>query len=86
MCEALRARTAEGEPVLHERVQRCLFAWWDERCRPADVRSVTPAHELALEEATVHRAVFERETLGDWAHARGTRFNQAARFGPVQKL
>jgi hypothetical protein len=29
MREALCARTAAGEPVLHERVHRCLLAWWD---------------------------------------------------------
>jgi hypothetical protein len=34
---ALCERRPEGEPVLHERVHRCLFAWWDERCRPRDV-------------------------------------------------
>jgi tetratricopeptide (TPR) repeat protein len=86
MREALCARTAEGEPVLHERVHRCLFAWYDHRCRPADVRSVTPAHGLALEDATFHRAIFERETFGDWARERGVPFAEAARNGIVGKL
>lgn len=86
MREALCARTAASEPVLHERLHRCLFAWWDERCQPADARSVEPAHELALEEAAFHRAAFERETFGDWAWERGTIFHNAARYALVQKL
>jgi tetratricopeptide (TPR) repeat protein len=83
---ALGARTAEREPGLPERVQRGLFAWWDERCRPVGVRSIVPAHELALEEAAFHRAAFERESFGDWAHARGLPFLAAARYGPVRRL
>lgn len=87
MREELCERTGEGEPVLYERVQQCLFTWWDERCQPADVRSITPAHELALEEAAYHRAGFEPETFGDWALERGVALlYEAGRYGLVQKL
>ena len=84
--EALCARTAQHEPALHERVHRRLFAWWDERCQPTDVRSIVPAHELALEEAAFHRAAFDRATFGDWAREHGMPFFEAARYGLVQRL
>lgn len=86
MREALSARTAKGEPVLHEQLQRSLFEWWDERCRPQDVRSVTPAHEMALEESAFYRATFERETFSQWARSRGNSFLEAERLESVQRL
>lgn len=86
MREEMRAHTAKGEPLLHDQVHRCLFAWWDERCQPVDVRSVALEHELALGEAVFHRAMFERETFGRWALERGRPFYEAARYGPAQTL
>jgi tetratricopeptide (TPR) repeat protein len=86
MREALCARTAEQEPLLHERLHRSLFGWWDEFCQPPDSRSITPVHEMALEEAESHRTTFERDTLGDWAAERDTVFYAAARYALVQEL
>lgn len=86
MREGLCGRTARNEPVLHVEIHRRLFAWWDERCRLVDLRSIASSHELALEEAAFHRAVFERGTFGDWARERGVPFARAGRFGVARDL
>ncbi len=47
--------TAQRDPAHARSIHEALFAFWDERCQPADVREVTSAHETALREAAHHK-------------------------------
>jgi tetratricopeptide (TPR) repeat protein len=86
MRDILQSRLAQDDAAEWESIHKALFDYWDERCRPTDVREVERGHELALGEAAFHRAAFEGATFGDWAAERGRPLFESARYGFAQRL
>ena len=78
--------TAHRDPVHARAVHEALFAFWDERCQPADVREVTSAHETALREAAHHKL---RQGAGQaipWLAERWPVFFEATRLTLCHEL
>ena len=81
-----RGRLAASDSERQNRIDRALFAYWDERSQPADVRSLGPSHEVALQEAFYHQSLASPEHLIDWLSTRWVPFYDAARLLLLRQL
>ncbi|MGF1474844.1 MAG: tetratricopeptide repeat protein, partial [Geminicoccaceae bacterium] len=73
---------AERHRIKWNAVHEALFEYWDARCQPEDVRSVTLDHETALTEAAHHLGMADQsDRFLTWTYERWRVFYDAARYG-----
>ena len=81
-----RERLAASDPDRQAQIDRALFAYWDERCQPAGVRSLAPSHEVALQEAFYHNKFLSPAGSVGWLNERSKLFYTATRLLLLKRL